>query len=133
MRMPRAIATFNRRVTNPAARSISPWLPGLGTLEHVGRNSGTRYRTPLLVFKTRDGFVILIGYGPESDWLKNVLAGGPTVLYRRGTAVTLVGPRLMGKGEAARLIAPVSRVFYRLFPYNEAALVLTTYTDRTSR
>lgn len=46
MRMPRAIATFNRRVTNPAARSITPWLPGLGTLEHVGRNSGTVIERP---------------------------------------------------------------------------------------
>ncbi len=133
MRMPRAIATFNRRVTNPVARSITPWLPGLGTLEHVGRNSGIRYRTPLLVFKTQDGFVILIGYGPESDWLKNVLAGGPTVLHRRGKALALGSPRLMEKAEAARLIAPVSRSFYRLFPYNEAALVLTTCTHRRSR
>lgn len=133
MRMPRAVATFNRRVTNPVARSITPWLPGLGTLEHVGRNSGTRYRTPLLVFTTRDGFAILIGYGPESDWLKNVLAGGPTVLHRRGTAVPLVSPRLMGKAEAAQLITPVSRVFYRLFPYDEAALVLTKCAHRGSR
>lgn len=36
-RAPRAVAYFNSRVTNPAARSITPWLPGQGTLEHVGR------------------------------------------------------------------------------------------------
>lgn len=70
MRMPRAVANFNRRVTNPTARSLTPWLPCLGTLEHVGRKSGKRYRTPLLVFKSRDGYVILVGYGPETDWLK---------------------------------------------------------------
>jgi deazaflavin-dependent oxidoreductase (nitroreductase family) len=125
MRMPRAVAVFNRRVTNPIARSITPWLPGLGTLEHVGRNSGNRYRTPLLVFETQDGYVILIGYGPQSDWLKNVVAGGPTTLHKRTATITLENPQLMAKAEAVPLIAPVSRLFYRLFPYDEAALVLT--------
>lgn len=79
MRVPRAVAKFNRRVTNPAARSITPWLPCQGTLEHVGRKSGRRYRTPLLVFPTPDGFLVLIGYGLHSDWVKNVLAGGQGV------------------------------------------------------
>jgi deazaflavin-dependent oxidoreductase (nitroreductase family) len=133
MRVPRAVANFNRRVTNPAARSITPWLPGLGTLEHVGRRSGKRYRTPLLVFKTRDGFVILIGYGLESDWLKNVLAGGPTVLHKRSKAVALASPRLLSKAEAANLVTPAFRLFYRLFPYNEAALVLTKPPTRGSK
>lgn len=125
MRVPRAVANFNRRTTNPAARAISPWLPGLGTLEHVGRNSGKRYRTPLLVFPTDDGFVVLIGYGPETDWVKNVVAGGPTVLHKRGKDVALINPRLMSKAEAAPLVVGSGRIFYRLFPYNEAALVLT--------
>jgi deazaflavin-dependent oxidoreductase (nitroreductase family) len=125
MRVPRAVANFNRRVTNPVARSLTPWLPCLGTLEHVGRKSGRHYRTPLLVFKTRDGFVILIGYGPETDWLKNVLAGGPTVLHKRGKALALGSPRIVSKAEAAPLVTPAPRLFYRLFPYNEAALVLT--------
>ena len=125
MRVPRAVAQFNRRVTNPVARSLTPWLPCLGTLEHVGRKSGRHYRTPLFVFKTRDGFVILIGYGPETDWLKNVLAGGPTVLHKRGKALALGSPRIVSKAEAAPLVTPAPRLFYRLFPYNEAALVLT--------
>jgi deazaflavin-dependent oxidoreductase (nitroreductase family) len=125
VRVPRAVANFNSRVTNPAARSITPWLPAQGTLEHVGRKSGKRYRTPLLVFRTRDGFVLLIGYGLESDWLKNVLARGRAVLHKRGKTVELVNPRLMSKADAATLVTAPSRVFYRLFPYNEAALVLS--------
>ncbi|HEX3283086.1 MAG TPA: nitroreductase family deazaflavin-dependent oxidoreductase [Mycobacterium sp.] len=125
MRVPRAVAQFNRRVTNPVARSLTPWLPCLGTLEHTGRMSGRHYRTPLLVFKTRDGFVILIGYGPESDWLKNVLAGGPTVLHKLGKAIALANPQIVSKAEAAPLVTPAPRLLYRLFPYNEAALVLT--------
>ena len=126
MRVPRAVAQFNRRVTNPVARSLTPWLPCLGTLEHVGRKSGRHYRTPLLVFKTLNGYVILISYGPETDWLKNVLAGSPTILHKWGKAVALCNPQIVSKAEAAPLIVPAPRLFYRLFPYNEAALVLTT-------
>jgi len=125
MRVPRSVANFNRRVTNPLARSITAWIPTQGTLEHVGRKSSKRYRTPLTVFDTRDGYVVLIGYGLESDWLKNVLAGGETTMHRHGKSVQVAEPRLLSKAEAAALVTPRSRFFYRLFPYNEAALVLT--------
>ena len=125
MRVPRAVAKFNRRVTNPVARSLTPWLPYLGTLEHTGRKSGRRYRTPLLVFKTQNGFAILIGYGPETDWLRNILAGGSTVLHKRGRAVALAHPQIVEKAQAAPLLRPASRLFYRFFPYNEATLLLT--------
>lgn len=125
MRVPRAVANFHRRVTNPVARSLTPWLPCLGTLEHIGRKSGKRYRTPLLVFTTQNGFAILIGYGLESDWLKNVLAGGPIALHSWGKVVPLGDPRIVDKAEAAPLVKPAPRLLYRLFPYNEAALVLT--------
>lgn len=125
MRVPRQIAEFNKRVTNPAARAIAPWLPNLGTLEHVGRKSGRRYRTPLLVFQTHDGYAILIGYGLQTDWLKNVLAGGLTVLRKRGRAVALGNPQIVSKAEAAALVIPRSRLLFRAFPYNEAAVLLT--------
>ena len=126
MRVPRRIADFNKRVTNAAARTISPWLPNLGTLERLGRKSGKRYRTSLLVLKTEDGYAVLVGYGLQTDWLKNVLAGGPTVLHKRGRAVTLVNPRVVGKAEATALVEPGSRLLYRAFPYNEAAVLLTS-------
>jgi hypothetical protein len=76
------------------------------------------------VFKTRDGVAILIGYGPETDWLKNVLASGPTVLHKLGKAIALANPQIVSKAEAAPLVTPAPRLFYRLFPYNEATLLL---------
>ncbi len=128
MRVPRAVARFNRRVVNPVARSVAGWLPTLGVLEHVGRKSGKRYRTPLTVFDTRDGFVILIGYGLESNWVKNVLAGGPATIRKHGTTVDVGEPTLVSKAEGATLVSTRSRPFYRVFPYNEAALVLKRIT-----
>jgi deazaflavin-dependent oxidoreductase (nitroreductase family) len=125
MRVPRVVARFNRRITNPMARSVAGWAPTLGILEHVGRNSGKRYRTPLTIFSTRDGYAILIGYGVESNWVENVLAGGATAIRKHGKTVAVGEPRLVSKAEGATLVTPPSRLLYRVFPYNEAALVLT--------
>jgi deazaflavin-dependent oxidoreductase (nitroreductase family) len=124
MRVPRAVARFNRRLTNPLALSLGGWAPTMGTLEHVGRKSGKRYRTPLNIFDTDDGYVVLIGYGPESHWVKNVLAGGAAAIRKHGKTVPVVNPRIASKAEAERLVTS-AKVLYRLHPYNEAALILT--------
>lgn len=125
MRVPRAVAKFNRRITNPIACSVAGSMPGLGILEHVGRKSGKRYRTPLNIFSTKDGYIVLIGYGLESNWVKNVLASGTATIRTRGKTVAVADPRLVSKAEGANLVTPRSRPFYRVFPYNEAALALT--------
>ena len=104
MRVPRAVAKFNRRITNPLALAARPWAPTLGSLEHVGRKSGKRYRTPLNIFDTDDGYVILIGYGPESHWVKNVLAGGPATIHKHGKTVPVADPRIVSKAEAEPLV-----------------------------
>ena len=124
MRVPRAVAKFNRRITNPLALKIGLWAPTLGSLEHVGRKSRKRYRTPLNIFDTDDGFVMLIGYGPESHWVKNVLAGGPATIRKHGKTVAVADPRLASKAEGESLVTS-AKVLYRLHPYNEAALVVT--------
>ena len=124
MRVPRAVAKFNRRVTNPLALAAGLWAPTLGSLEHVGRKSGRRYRTPLNIFDTDDGFVILIGYGLESHWVKNVLAGGPATIHKQGKTVAVADPRLVSKAEGEPLVTS-AKVLYRLHPYNEATLVVT--------
>ena len=76
MQLPQWLARFNRHVTNPIQRMWAGWAPTMGILEHVGRRSGKPYRTPLTVFTTDDGVAILLTYGPDRDWLKNITAAG---------------------------------------------------------
>jgi hypothetical protein len=38
MRVPRAVAKFNRRITNPLAVRFGGWAPLNGTLEQVGQD-----------------------------------------------------------------------------------------------
>lgn len=124
MRVPRAVARFNRRITNPLALAFGGWAPTVGSLEHVGRKSGKRYRTPLNIFDTGDGYVILIGYGRESHWVNNVLASGSATVQKHGKTVPVTNPRVVGKAEAEPLVTS-AKVLYRLHPYDEAALVVT--------
>jgi deazaflavin-dependent oxidoreductase (nitroreductase family) len=124
MRVPRAVARLNRHITNPLALAFGGWAPTVGSLEHVGRKSGKRYRTPLNIFDTNDGYVILIGYGTESHWVKNVLAGGPATIHKHGKSVQVADPRIVSKAAAAPLVTS-ARILYRLHPYDEAALVVT--------
>jgi hypothetical protein len=46
VQLPQCLARFNRHVTNPIQRIWAGWAPGMGILEHAGRNSGKQYRTP---------------------------------------------------------------------------------------
>ena len=75
-RLGRRMARFNRAVLNPIAVPIARLVPGMGIVTHVGRSSHRVYRTPVLVFRTKDGYRIALTYGRDSEWVKNALAHG---------------------------------------------------------
>ena len=77
-------------------------------VEHRGRRSGRRYRTPVNVFPTEDGYRFALTYGTDTDWVKNVLAAGGCRLETRGRVVRLVAPRLY-HDERRRGIRPFER------------------------
>jgi deazaflavin-dependent oxidoreductase (nitroreductase family) len=83
MHLPRALAAFNRRVTNPIQRRWAGRIPGHAIIEHIGRRSGRTYRTPVLCVRRPGGFAFVVGYGLGSDWVRNLLAAdGGTVVHR---------------------------------------------------
>jgi deazaflavin-dependent oxidoreductase (nitroreductase family) len=90
VQLPQWLARFNRHVTNPIQRIWAGWAPGMGILEHAGRKSGKQYRTPLNVFPTEDGVVIVLTYGPDRDWLKNISAAGRAQMKSRGKTTEFV-------------------------------------------
>jgi deazaflavin-dependent oxidoreductase (nitroreductase family) len=103
MPLPPSLGRFNRSVTNHLTRPLICYFPNGATVVHTGRRSGREYRTPVLAFgdADRDGYLIALTYGPDVDWLKNVMAGGGCRLEVRGAVVELVDPVLVD-GEAAR-------------------------------
>ena len=123
MQLPQWVARFNRHVTNPILRLWAGWAPAMGILEHVGRRSGNAYRTPLNVFSTDEGVAVLLTYGPNRDWVKNVTAAGKGRMRRYGNTFTVTDPRLMTKEEAAPSVKGLWRPIFSMLPFEKALLL----------
>ncbi len=123
MQLPQWLARFNRHVTNPILRLWAGWAPGMGILEHVGRKSGKPYRTPLNVFPTDDGVAILLSYGPDRDWLKNISATGRARMKRMGKTIELADPQVVSKAEAAARVTGFWRPIFTRLPFEPAVLL----------
>src|ERR1700758_627648 len=106
MPIPLAVGRWNKAGLNRVTRHVAPWMPGLGLVVHHGRRSGNLYQTPVNVFPTGEGFIIALTYGPDTDWVKNVLAADGCELRTRGRVVRLTGPRLF-RDETRRQIRPL--------------------------
>jgi deazaflavin-dependent oxidoreductase (nitroreductase family) len=127
MPIPKTVGRWNKVGLNRITRHIAPWLPGFGVVVHRGRRSGRRYRTPVNVFPTADGYLFALTYGPDTDWVKNVLAAGCCELRTRGRTVRLVAPRLY-HDERRRGIRPLERRILGLLHVADF-LALETATD----
>jgi deazaflavin-dependent oxidoreductase (nitroreductase family) len=114
MKLPRRLARFNKVVTN-RIQGLYAWvLPPWAVILHRGRRSGREYRTPLLAFRHHQTLVIALVYGSESDWLRNLQAGGGQVV-RAGRTFALGRPEVITSKDAAVLptLSVVARVYCR--------------------
>ena len=103
----RHVASVNRLIGNRILGPITWWLPGFGRIEHRGRVTGRTHRAPMLAFPSGDGrrMVFALTYGPEADWVRNVLISGEVGwLTRRRGMIRLVEPRLVH--DPARTMVP---------------------------
>lgn len=95
MPFPSFLPAFNRRVTNRITGRFAGRIAPFAIIGHTGRASGRHYETPIMAFPTATGFVIVLTYGPKTDWIRNVLAAGGCALTYRGRTVKLVEPRVV--------------------------------------
>jgi deazaflavin-dependent oxidoreductase (nitroreductase family) len=115
MKLSRRVARFNKLINNPV-QGVYAWvLPPWAVILHRGRRSGRPYRTPLLAFKRDRTLVIALLYGEESDWLRNLRAGGGEVI-RGGRTFRVGAPGVVDTGDAAVLarLSPITRAYCRL-------------------
>jgi deazaflavin-dependent oxidoreductase (nitroreductase family) len=105
MPLPRWLARVNKRVFNPMElkRGTRP------VLTHMGRWSGKTYRTPLDAHPVDGGYMFILNYGSDSDWVQNVLAAGTAVLKIDGNEVELVSPTLVSKEAAWQLLSETTK------------------------
>ncbi|WP_433407570.1 nitroreductase family deazaflavin-dependent oxidoreductase [Saccharomonospora azurea] len=85
------------------------FLGRLLLLHHTGRRSGMR-RSTVLEVVARDGesYVVASGFGPRSDWYRNVLADPEVSIVVRTTAIAAVARPLPGE-EAEEFMAAYAR------------------------
>lgn len=130
MQLPQRLARFNRHVTNPVQRLWAGWLPPFGIVEHVGRRSGKRYRTPVNVFNAtvdgKPGVAIVLTYGPDRDWLKNLTAAGGGRLRRNGRSFDVSDPRVVTRDEAAAQVSNAARPVFSRLPFEHVVLLTKT-------
>jgi deazaflavin-dependent oxidoreductase (nitroreductase family) len=111
--IPRQVARWNKAGLNRAVRHVAPWMPGLGLVVHRGRRSGREYRTPVQVFQSREGFIVALTYGADTDWLRNIQAAGGGLLRTRGLIFQVSEPRVYHDEKRAG-IRPAERQMLRL-------------------
>ena len=96
MPYPRWLAKINKRVINPRQIRKGDYP----VVTHVGRTSGRSYETPLDAYPTETGYVLVARYGPESDWVRNIMAAETATLRINGAEQELDTPRLVSQEEA---------------------------------
>ena len=96
MPVPMWVAQVNKRVFNrmELRRGVRP------VLTHVGRSSGKTYHVPLDAHPVANGYIFILMYGSDSDWVKNVLEAGTAGLQIGADEFELVSPRLVTKDVA---------------------------------
>jgi deazaflavin-dependent oxidoreductase (nitroreductase family) len=128
MPLPRRLARFNRVATNRVLGPLARRLPGFAVVIHTGRRSGQTYRTPVNLFTRGDDYIIAITYGPESQWVHNVLAAGGADVETRGRRLILAEPEVV-RDPAQSLVPKPVRVPLRLAKVDAFMVLKRSGTD----
>jgi hypothetical protein len=111
-----AIRKFNKYIFNRMALLFSGGrFTLLSIIEHQGRVSGRRYRTPVVAIAEGDFSYTPLPYGDDDvDWLLNVLSHGSFRLKTDGIWRSVADPTVMVTGEVLPALPErYSRTFRR--------------------
>jgi deazaflavin-dependent oxidoreductase (nitroreductase family) len=94
----KAMTRYNDMTRHISGTERSSW----GLLTHVGRRSGRTYQTSLGTCAYGDGFLLPLGYGPHTDWYRNLIAAGTGTLTWKGRTYQVERPELISGSEPMR-------------------------------
>jgi deazaflavin-dependent oxidoreductase (nitroreductase family) len=120
--LPRWIAVANKRFTNRFVEPVVRRFKHYAVVHHVGRVSGQPYRTPVYAFPGEGHSFVALTYGPDADWVRNVMNGGGSIEFNSGeqqiTEVVVVD-----RAEAWPYLPPLVRAFLRLLRIRDFARI----------
>jgi deazaflavin-dependent oxidoreductase (nitroreductase family) len=105
------------RLVNPIVLRLAGtrFLPLYGVLQHRGRRSGKLFRTPVVVRRTADGFVVPMPWGEGTDWYRNVRAAGGCTIHWKGRHYAMVQPEVIDATTARNAFPSVQWAGMRRF------------------
>jgi deazaflavin-dependent oxidoreductase (nitroreductase family) len=105
---------INKRFINPITRGLArlPFGP-FAVIRHIGRHSGKRYETTIMVEPMGDRFVIALTYGADVDWYRNVRATGSASLLWHGRLYKLDQLESLDSQEALRVYPPIQKLILK--------------------
>jgi len=112
--IPKSITQLNKHVTNRLFLHFAGWLPPLAIIEHRGRKSGRRYRTPILAFPTNNGYIFALTYGRNVDWVKNLRTSGSGVLRYNASTEIVYNPRFVPYEKVKQIFPGPVRLFLEI-------------------
>ena len=109
----RSLLVVAARLVNPLVVRLAGtrWLPLYGVLEHRGRRTGKRFRTPVVARPTAGGFVIPMPWGETTDWFLNLRAANSCVLRWKDRDYPLTDPEPVDTAAVASAFTPLQRLF----------------------
>jgi len=104
------LTRYNAMTRNVSGTERSAW----GLVTHEGRRSGRTYQTSLGTQPFGDGFLLPLGYGPHTDWYRNIMAAGGCTLAWKGRTYHLERPELLSGPGLVRAWPTRERILLRL-------------------
>jgi deazaflavin-dependent oxidoreductase (nitroreductase family) len=92
-------------------------------VRHIGRRSGKNYETPVVMVPYEDGLVVSLTYGPEADWVRNLMAAGSATLVYEGEILNVDQLRVVPIDTISHVFGSFERGTQRLFGVAECLVM----------
>ncbi|MEQ8438812.1 MAG: hypothetical protein RIB65_15060 [Ilumatobacter fluminis] len=120
----RGVRTVNKSFWNKQAiKTAGDPGAGYSKVVHRGRVSGAEYETPIDPIPTDDGFVVVLPYGAQADWVRNVLHHGAATIVHDGERVDVHRPVLMPPRDIEQWLSPAAQRTNQLFGIERVLVV----------
>ncbi len=106
--------TFLKKYNDMTRKVSGTQRSSWGLLTHVGRRSGRVYQTSLGTNAYGDGCLLPLGYGPRTDWYRNLMAAGACTLAWKGRTYQLERPEVISGPAAMRAWPTRDRILLQL-------------------
>ncbi len=103
------------RISNPLMVRFAGhrWFPLWAVVEHRGRKSGRAYEIPVALLVTPRTFVVCLPWGPQTNWVRNVVAAGGCTVRWKGSEHRVDRPEVVGIDGASEALGRFERFMVR--------------------